>query len=727
MKRGFPLYALAGFLAAMAAKADDPGATAHLVEARAADSAVYVFLPVQDILSGEDATNYLLWAEATYPGRQVKAVWETDAVALPVSDPSLLPLLREGDKAVDPSGRNRFAVEKVGEGGVSLRLDRQLGRNEADPHLCLTNAWILSRNALAARWKSLLGSDAAKARREMDLLMKSVAAKKGGAPDGEWRAMVERLVGENPQARAGIELRNGTGTGVWVRVEGETKRIESGKSWLWRPDASRQENPVRWEARGCGSKAHHDDLDEDWNWGGGVVEWTPLGEDVVVDLKAGGIGKPRTEPVVMLPKDAVPFDGTNSTLAARIVYARPGSAAEFARDVTLQYVSEGAGGKEYRTWMVKVLPRLAVKRCEVSPEGWEPASYAPSTEDARPLSRDEKIVLGGAPMKRKPKPWGTLRVALVRSGCEGGVRLEVNSYRGEIPAGRDELVVPLGQAGLSANDADRVFLVVSVFPGGGYLPAVTNVVATRGTETAFVRIPLSKPAPPWPSEQEVSSARNWLKNKILGEPEKKKVAAEKYWLMGFRPSGPPSPELERFEPVVVSMTKHIRECPGCGRHEREPLQARAEALRVLGWDRDSQKEFSAWPSGMIYNKEDRIRGTFASWWRDCEGALSRDWERDECLQKALPVWNGAPGSEDFARAFIHVENCHQPDCAPCGAFRAFKEETGKADFHARREAFFRALMLNTNIEWKAVSRPDEDNIRRILGRFSQFQEKGGKP
>ncbi len=725
MKRAIIAAAIAAAFAAFDSSADNVGGATHLVEAHAEDSKVIVFLPVDEILSPQDATNYLLWAEATYPGKRVKAVWETDSVALPVSDPSVLPLLRKGDKVVDQTGRPRFVVAEVDGGKVSLRLDKDALPEKGDmtPELCLATAWILSRDALFARWDGLLSSsvptNAAMARREIGLLEKSAVLSRKGQAGESWRAGFKDFKERNPNCQARVEFRNDTGTGVVVRVNGEKRIIEPGESWSLSPNAPMKSGIIRWEARGCGSEQHWDNLDEDWDWGEGSVSWSPSGEDAVVTIKSGDMGKAKRLPVVALPKDAVAYDGANETISVRITYLDPGQKAESSGRVELKY------RKDLNAWAANFRPRRMLTRCDVSLDGWESASYAPS--EVRPLSRGEVVYLKGAPAKKRKMPWGKLHVHVERNGQAGKLPFFVGKVLMTLPDNQNATTVSPEELGLPAKAEESVKLNVKLQLDEGFRPAETNVVLRRGKD-CDVWLSILKPAPPWPQENEVLT--NWLKYRVLKvqkEEETNNAETEKYRLLGFRPSGSPVERGEEFEKKVDRMVAHIRECRGCKHHAAPTSSARMEALAILGWDRENQKSFLSWPQNIIV--KGTIHGKLQSWWKNCELVLSKDWDDFAKLREARKLWNGevASGNTEFAKAFVHFENCGEPECEYCRPLADKMREAG-TDFRARRKMFFRALMLNPEIDWGLVSKPDDRKVEAMLGLFEKSSVKtGGKP
>ena len=503
MKRNIHLLALASLVAVHAYGVEEAGADTHLLEARTTNAEVAVILSVTDIRSPEDATNYLCWAETTYPGLRVKGVWETDPIPLAVLAPSMLPLLREGDMAVDPSGRNNFIVDEIGADFVSLRLDRCLGKNEADPHLCLTNVWILPRESLFARWKNLLCTDALAARREIGEFFEVGLAGRNDKSRETWLAETKGFLADNPDARAGIEFRNAAGTSVWVRVNGtaDAVAVAPGEKWLWRPDAAAASGKIAWYARGCGSVAHLDDRDEDWIWSTNSVAWKPYGEDLAVDLKpdANSIGKVKNWPIVELPKEVFPQDATNLLQMMTIYYTNPASGEESIQKCQLSY------SMKYGKWLGFSLPRLVVKRCEISLEGWEPATYFPTVPyAARPLARGELITLQGAPLKKILLPWGKLRVHVDRNGHEGKIAFFVDASLNEIPDGQDETVVLLADMSrFKTSKAERLPVSVKLHFGGNELKLEEKTVeVVRGVPEVQLSLSIvnATPPPPWPEK-----------------------------------------------------------------------------------------------------------------------------------------------------------------------------------------------------------------------------------
>lgn len=566
MKRGIQLLALTLLVAVRAYGHEEADAGTHLLEARTENAEVAVILSVTDIRSPEDATNYLRWTETTYPGRRVKGIWETDPIPLAVSEPSMLPLLREGDMAVDPSGRNKFVIDKIYDGKVSLRLERRLERNEADPHLCLTNVWILPREALFARWKELLGSDDLAARREIGEFFKVGLAGRDDKSRETWLAETKGFLTDNPDARAGIEFRNCAGTGVWVRVNGfaDAVAIASGEKWIWRPGASEEPGNFAWSARGCGSAAHLDDRDEDWIWSTNSVAWNPYGEDLAVDLKPGTniIGAVKNLPIVELPNDAIPQEvPTSEWIRATFRYEATRGVREAEETGELHYL------QKYGRWMGFASPRKIFKSCEIAIDGYEPATFAPSADAAeKPLSRSDDIALQGAPLKKILLPWGNLRVHVERNGYEGEIVFFVNAALWKIPDGKDEVTVLLaGRPLFKESKEERLPVSVKLhWSGSEFKPAEKKVEIVRGVPETQVSLSIVNAIPPprWPQGIVVGGEikgllRLWWKycETALSnewEAEEALEKAKKYW------TGDPDADF----PKALA---HFEKChmPGC--------------------------------------------------------------------------------------------------------------------------------------------------------------------
>lgn len=728
MKRGRGLPAIVIWAACFPAwtSAAAAGPDTHLAEARTEGGATVVFVPSSEIGAPDEAAAFLGWAEASHPDRAVRAVWDTDEAVVVLAEPALRAALRVGDEAVDPSGRVRFTVAGTPEtraGAVSLRLASLPGAGEATPELCLTNVWILPREALFARLTAALRGGAAE---DVASVRAAFAAlgRAGRFADDPWRSEAKEFLEKTPAARAAVRFRNAGTAAVRLRIEGGApQRLDPGETWDWRPSVSTAATNVRWTARSLAPDALPDD---EWEWRGGAADWDPFGPDVVLPPFEGTVGRPKPEPVFLFPENAIPDSLPDDALAATVRYAD-------GEERTAALVRRG--GRR----AVAVEPRRTVAECTVEAAGWRRAVFRPE-ETRWFLRRGEEARFAGGAMRKELPPWPALRFRVDRNGApaeeELAVEVTVDDRKKTlaVPSGGD-VVEWCADPRLAESEIETAKLVAVLLAEGRDRKNMPDAIISlrRGDPATNLSFRVPAPPKPWPSDEEVDEAKKWFeealapyfgeephrKNDPIYKSNRRKQEAELLRLCGFRPEPNPPPEKAwaKYESVVDRMAAHIDGCPECAKHGRWSVP-RSEALLVLGWRREDQKRFWNWPESL------RKGGVLRTWWSTyCEKVLKGDYESPGNLHKIRDVWNGADEQPLFAKAFVHVRLC--PGCGDCGPYRAAVKNAAP-DFEAMRDAFFREVMLRRAGEafWGNYQRPTEEKVETILRKLNAKNEGG---
>jgi len=261
-----------------AASADEspPGPENYLFKARISDNGMVVFLPEAEIWSREDAAEYLRWARETYPAHssRIVAKWASEDVDLAVLRSADAALLKAGDAAIDFGGKVSFSVVGPAENGkFRLHLASLPAFGEADPGLCLTNVWVLSRNGLLERWRKALAADPDGAPAEVKKEIETVSGGgRYGREGGEiWRATVEDFSTNTPALWPRVRFENRTSLPVSMRCLQAKNTIAPGGEWRVAVKDPPTDGEVKFFARHVPVAPYQE---EDYGWATNSLAWS---------------------------------------------------------------------------------------------------------------------------------------------------------------------------------------------------------------------------------------------------------------------------------------------------------------------------------------------------------------------------------------------------------------------------------------------------------------------
>ncbi len=673
-----PAGVLFALSVSVAAGAETPSARTHLFRVSVPDRGLVVFLPESEIASESDAVAYLRWARETFPKEtkddSLDVVWASDGVALRAPQQDDVHFLRPGDDALDASGRVAFRVKATTNGtDVVLCLKGLPEPGTATPELCLTNAWVLSREHLKGRFANDLKTDPVAVREDIKALHERFRKEPKADVAEAWLSDLYSFVSNTPALWPAIRATNRTDRPVAVSIGGRPAEIlAAGEARSIPLDSWPAGEKVSWSARDAGGGLCDKDFSAPAK---GELKWDALAaSDLPLPLK-GSLGDRLPRPRLRLPSILPVSLSKDGADAMRVFVGYDGQSGEPVPTKVLV----GADGKPE----IEIEPHRAVRSLRVEADGWEPLAAEVNLPGVCSAGEPRSVPLDGRTMVPHAEPWPTL-VVRNESGAPAVLRSNELFGKGECPvaAGSSTNIVLNGISswGPDLEDgssivwpivvSERKVVLVAVVPGMGGELLATNLAVCRGGEPIELAIhaPVPKPAPvadgssrdskgsgtvrrpiselpsitdinsmkELPSITDINSMKEWLngvKRRAIGTNDQQKNEIEKakpklqtlvkFWMADYSPqfSKDDIAMMETFGRVVA----HLAECPGCdsckGLLRRKPglastLDPKTEAFEVLiAWGDEDEGMFPMKKKGQrTYRKEllERL-GADAAW------------------------------------------------------------------------------------------------------------------
>ncbi len=644
---------------------EGPSAGTHLFRAGLRNETV-VFFPSAEIDSPEDASAYLRWAAESHPGR-LRAVWDVDGdiplVWAQKYDAGFL--LREGDDAVDSTGRIAFVVDqppKDGGRSFTLRLAEPIERGKASPEICFTNAWILSRRTLFNRWRRDLAAGRASAvRSDLRQLQESGRYK---APGGaEWEDAVEKFLADTPELWLPVHFENRADHRVLVACEGSTKSLAPGESWDATVRTFPADGSVHWTA--------WDDIglcDKDYKTPGeGNVDWNPLARTPAPVILKGDYGVQHPAPKILLG-DFIPaaLRGRLDAVRLRVVY---GDGSQTG--LPIHAMPDG-------TPYAEIDPHRPVETLELKAAGYQ--SRPVNFKGAKELPF---LCRGGKwPVEKKwpsefvlrRPPWPGHLVVRNASGHEAKIRSDHLPLKDRIVSSKGqeaEQSIPISLDAPELENVDEYTFDLRAKTAGTFDVTLleTNLVARRGGQDLMVEIP----APPRGEEPHAAPPSE---TPLASQPASSPPATK---------PEPRNPETETVVAIVQPSTPPVQkpETPESGKPPRSktpPTQTTSGGTFVA----------SAHPFPAKANL-DQAKGDLVALLKkaDINGQYSEE-EKKSAADALLAVQNfwksgskETPWIKTFRSIVAHFATCRN-GCPDCQSLR--KETLGKGS-NPKTEAF----------------------------------------